>query len=99
MVIRKSFKFLACISLLFFVVAVPTGAFAKDKIVFGGARPLSGGLAFFEASSYGPVYKLWAKDVNDKGGIYVKQYKKKLPIESRKKGRSAALLSVALLAF
>ncbi|MBN2040087.1 MAG: amino acid ABC transporter substrate-binding protein [Spirochaetes bacterium] len=53
----------------------------KDKIVFGGARPMSGVFSGFEDSAFGPIYKMWAKEVNKKGGIYVKEYGKKLPIE------------------
>jgi branched-chain amino acid transport system substrate-binding protein len=54
---------------------------AKDKILIGAARPLSGPLAFFEANAFGPIYKMWVKEVNAKGGIYVKEYGKRLPIE------------------
>ena len=53
---------------------------AKDKIVFGAARPLSGPLNFFEETGFGPIYKMWVEDVNKEGGIYVKEYGKKLPI-------------------
>ncbi len=54
---------------------------AKDKITIGASRPLSGPLAFFEANAFGPIYKMWVKEVNAKGGIYVKEYGKKLPVE------------------
>jgi branched-chain amino acid transport system substrate-binding protein len=54
---------------------------AKDKIVIGAARPLSGPLAFFEANAFGPIYKMWVDEVNAKGGIYVKEYGKRLPVE------------------
>src|SRR4030042_2551794 len=53
----------------------------KDKIVIGAARPLSGPLSFFEATAFGPVYKMWVDEVNAGGGIFVKEYNKKLPIE------------------
>jgi branched-chain amino acid transport system substrate-binding protein len=51
----------------------------KDKIVFGGARPLSGPLKTFEDYAFGPIYKMWAADVNAAGGIKVGG--KKLPVE------------------
>ena len=53
---------------------------AKDVITFGGARPLSGPLSFFEATGFGPIYKMWVDEVNAEGGIYVEEYGKKLPI-------------------
>ena len=53
----------------------------KDKIVIGAARPLSGPLAFFEENAFGPIYKMWVEEVNARGGIYVEEYGKKLPIE------------------
>ncbi len=65
-----------------FVVGVcATNSLAKDKIVIGAARPLSGPLAFFEANAFGPLYKMWVDEVNAQGGIYVKEYGKKLPVE------------------
>jgi branched-chain amino acid transport system substrate-binding protein len=81
MATRKYLKIFISITLLFFVVAVPMDAFAKDSIVFGAARPVSGGFAVFESSVYGPIYRMWIKEVNKKGGIFVKEYGKKLPIE------------------
>jgi branched-chain amino acid transport system substrate-binding protein len=51
----------------------------QDKIVYGGARPITGALAAFEAGNWGPAYKLWVDDVNKAGGINVAG--KKLPIE------------------
>jgi branched-chain amino acid transport system substrate-binding protein len=54
---------------------------AKDKIVIGQAVPLSGMLAMSNAVVSDPYYDLWIKDVNAEGGIYVKEYGKKLPVE------------------
>ncbi len=54
---------------------------AKDKIVIGAARPLSGPLAFFEENAFGPVYKMWVDEVNARGGIYVEEYGQSLPVE------------------
>jgi branched-chain amino acid transport system substrate-binding protein len=85
---RKMMKNKVLLGLLvFMVIAVflvgvcATNSLAKDKIVIGAARPLSGPLAFFEANAFGPLYKMWVDEVNAKGGIYVKEYGKKLPVE------------------
>ena len=65
------------------VAVCPTNSIAKDKdkIVIGASRSLSGPLAFFEENAFGPLYKMWVKKVNARGGIYVKEYGKKLPVE------------------
>jgi len=62
-------------------ISFPFAAQAKDKIVIGASRSLSGPLAFFEENAFGPLYKMWVKKINAQGGIYVKDYGKKLPIE------------------
>jgi len=67
------------VAFLFGVCA--TNSLAKDKIIIGAARPLSGPLAFFEANAFGPIYKMWVDEVNARGGIYVKEYNKKLPVK------------------
>jgi branched-chain amino acid transport system substrate-binding protein len=53
----------------------------KDKIVVGMARPLSGPLAIIGDSAFKPCYETFVPEVNAEGGIYVKEYDKKLPIE------------------
>ncbi len=53
----------------------------KDKIVIGQAASLSGPLAPSHGFVSAPYYDLWIKDVNAAGGIYVKEYGKKLPVE------------------
>ena len=63
-------------------VAAPTEAPtpappAKDKIVVGMARPLSGPLAVIGDSAFRPVYETWVEEVNADGGIYVEEYGKK----------------------
>jgi len=50
------FVFMVTVAFLFGVCA--TNSLAKDKIVIGAARPLSGPLAFFEANAFGPLYRL-----------------------------------------
>ena len=78
---EKYLKFAVCFMLIAMLALVPMAAQAKDKIVIGASRPLSGPLAFFEANAFGPIYKMWVDEVNAKGGIYVKEYGKKLPVE------------------
>lgn len=53
----------------------------KDKIIIGQAVSLSGILAPSNAVVSAPYYDLWIKDVNARGGIYVKEYGKKMPVE------------------
>jgi branched-chain amino acid transport system substrate-binding protein len=54
---------------------------AKDKIVVGQAVSLSGPNAIIHAAGALVPQTLWVEAVNAKGGIYVKEYGKKLPIE------------------
>jgi branched-chain amino acid transport system substrate-binding protein len=57
---------------------------AKDKIVIGQAISLSGPLASGVAIAGGRIYVMWAEEVNKNGGIYVKEYGKKLPVELKR---------------
>jgi len=54
---------------------------AKDKIVVGMSRPLSGSQAIIGDSAFRPVYETFIAEVNADGGVYVEEYGKKLPIE------------------
>ncbi|MCL6560409.1 MAG: amino acid ABC transporter substrate-binding protein [Firmicutes bacterium] len=54
---------------------------AKDKIVIGQAIALSGPLSTVAATCAIPIYDMWIKEVNAQGGIFVKEYGKKLPVE------------------
>jgi branched-chain amino acid transport system substrate-binding protein len=54
---------------------------AKDKIVIGQAVSLSGPNAMIHMAGAFVPQTLWVEAVNAKGGIYVKEYGKKLPIE------------------
>jgi branched-chain amino acid transport system substrate-binding protein len=63
------------------LVALPLTALSKDKIVVGMARPLSGWNAMIGDSAFRPVYETFVAEVNKQGGVYVKEYGKKLPIE------------------
>jgi len=57
-----------------------TSIMAKDTIVFGGARSLTGDNAVYDGY-FGVIYRLWAEEVNARGGIYVRDYGKKLKID------------------
>jgi branched-chain amino acid transport system substrate-binding protein len=54
---------------------------APDKLRFGYAITLSGPLAPGADSTTVSAYKLWNKQVNDAGGISLKKYNKKVPVE------------------
>lgn len=53
----------------------------KDRIRIGRAVSLSGPNAIIAKSASIPIYDMWIDEVNRKGGIYVKAYKKRLPVE------------------
>jgi len=54
---------------------------APEKIIIGNAIALSGPNASAAALSQVPSYDLWVDDVNAAGGIYVKEFDKKIPVE------------------
>jgi branched-chain amino acid transport system substrate-binding protein len=76
---------------LFLLMVIPVVTFllfpgvnvasAKDKIVIGAAISLSGPYAAGAEITQVPNYKMWVEEVNAQGGIFVKQFKKKLPVE------------------
>lgn len=69
----------------FFVVLSLTSINAASdppsKIRFGHVSAMSGWLSADTAITQWPNYRLWAEDVNAKGGIYVKEFGKRLPVE------------------
>lgn len=75
-----------CIILLVSLTALPVGAGAKaetkSEIVIGASRSLSGPLAVINEAAFGPIFKMWVDEVNADGGIYIKEYDKKLPIRT-----------------
>ena len=82
---KKFFALLMPIPVFMFLFCVTLNAApAKDKIVIGQAIALSGPLAGGVAIAGGPIYELWVEEVNKKGGIYVKEYGKKLPVELKR---------------
>jgi len=54
---------------------------APTSIRIGYAVSLSGPFSPGTMTTTVPNYRLWAKDVNDAGGIYLKKYDKKVPLE------------------
>jgi branched-chain amino acid transport system substrate-binding protein len=70
-----------CVMLFAFLLAFPLTAHSKDKIVIGNAISLSGPYAMGAKVTQIAPYDMWVKEVNAKGGIYVKKYKKRLPVE------------------
>ena len=86
---RKRIVFGLIVLALVALVAVPLLAAcegkvappAKDKIVVGMSRPLSGPLSAMGDAGYKVIYDTWVPMVNDEGGIYLEEYGKSLPIE------------------
>jgi branched-chain amino acid transport system substrate-binding protein len=54
---------------------------APDKIVFGQATALSGPMEAVNISTTHPVYTLWMEEVNERGGLYIRKYDKRIPVE------------------
>ncbi|OGO59905.1 MAG: hypothetical protein A2025_00485, partial [Chloroflexi bacterium RBG_19FT_COMBO_47_15] len=54
---------------------------AKDKLVVGMSRPLSGPMAIIGDSAFRPIYETWVPMINAEGGVYLSEYGKKLPID------------------
>jgi branched-chain amino acid transport system substrate-binding protein len=54
---------------------------APDKIRFGCAISLSGMFSGPADTSQVSQYKLWVEQTNEKGGIFVPKYNKKIPVE------------------
>ena len=78
----KMVPWIVCLCFLASLVWTVQPVLAKDKIIIGAARSLSGPLAIVGQTSFDPAFKMWVDEVNAKGGIYVKEYGKKLPIET-----------------
>ena len=72
------------IGVVFLVGAGATNSLAKEKIVIGQAISLSGPVAQGVAIAGGRIYTMWVEEVNKSGGIYVKEYGKKLPVELKR---------------
>src|SRR4029453_8809466 len=59
----------------------PRGQAPQSALRIGYAISLSGPFAPGAQSTSWSQYKLWAKDVNDAGGIHLKKYERKNPCE------------------
>ena len=54
---------------------------APEKIVFGQVTSITGSLAETSRLTTDPIYKMWIEEVNDAGGLYIKKYDRKIPVE------------------
>ena len=77
----KYSKLAVCVILATLLLAFPPPAHSKDKILIGCAISLSGPYAPGAEMTQIPNYKMWVEEVNAKGGIFVKEYGKRLPVE------------------
>ena len=78
----KSKKGVFLLVFLGFVVwtLAPVWAAEKTEIVFGYSAPISGGMSHV-GEKIRRGYIVWSEMVNERGGIYVKEYGKKLPVK------------------
>jgi len=79
----KYLKFTACLALLVVFIILPCTGYpqTKDKIRIGNPIALSGINVAGATMSQTRAYDMWVEDVNARGGIFVKEYNKKLPVE------------------
>ena len=79
------FSLMAVTMVVFFLCSVTQAAPpAKDKIRVGWVTSLSGVNASSVPVTSGNVYTMWVEEVNARGGLYIKEYGKKLPLEVTK---------------
>lgn len=72
---------IASITLLAITASQAAPQKQKDKIRIGWVTSMSGPYASGVPGTYGMTYDLWVEEINAKGGIFVKEYGKKLPLE------------------
>ncbi len=82
----KKFSFIFAVFLVLALVMIGSQGCgeskpAKDKIVVGMSRPLSGPEQAVGDSAFKPIYDTIVPMWNAEGGIYIEEYGKKLPIE------------------
>jgi branched-chain amino acid transport system substrate-binding protein len=76
------FGLTAVLMIVAFMIPVSVhAAAAKDKIRVGWVTSLSGVNAPGVMVTSGNVYKMWVEEVNAKGGLYIKEYGKRLPLD------------------
>ncbi len=85
LVSRQSFRAMTLITLLSVLVSMvaacgPAAPAAPSEIVLGAALPLTGGQAR-EGGYFKKGYEMAIKEINDAGGVMVKEYGKKIPIK------------------
>ncbi len=73
-------KLLYLLMIFFFFIIIVSEGFGKDKIRIGFSMALTGIYAA-GAESQMNSYTLWSEEVNKKGGIFVKDLNKRLPVE------------------
>jgi branched-chain amino acid transport system substrate-binding protein len=54
---------------------------APETIVIGQVTSLTGPQAEGVQSTTGPIHEMWIEEINKKGGLYIKDYDKKIPVE------------------
>ena len=75
------FALIAVVPIVMLLFSFSQAAPAKDKIRVGWVTSLSGVNAPGVMDTSGNVYKMWVEEVNAKGGLYIKEYGKKLPLD------------------
>ncbi|MCL1895527.1 MAG: ABC transporter substrate-binding protein [Clostridiales bacterium] len=53
----------------------------KDVITIRAVRPSTGVNAIFEQTSFGPQYRMWADEINQAGGVYVKSLDRQVMVD------------------
>jgi branched-chain amino acid transport system substrate-binding protein len=73
-------KLFLAFGLLFISFCFASGAVAKDKIKVGFSMSLTG---IYAPAAEGQMqaYQLWLEDTNKKGGIFVKEFNRRFPVE------------------
>jgi len=84
-VLRQSFRAITLITLFSLLVSLvtacgPAAPAAPSEIVLGAALPLTGGQAR-EGGYFKKGYEMAIKEINDAGGVMIKEYGKKIPIK------------------
>jgi len=58
----------------------PDDFYTREYILIGAARPHSGRFQTFEDTGFGVFYQNWVADVNARGGLWIEEYERYLPI-------------------
>ncbi|MYZ47787.1 twin-arginine translocation pathway signal protein [Rhizobiales bacterium L72] len=72
---------LAAAAVLSLAATIAAAQDAPEKIRIGYVASLSGPLAPGTLTTTVPNYRLWVKDVNDRGGLMLSKYGKRIPVE------------------